>query len=408
MWRGVILALLIAAPAAAQDRAPVEAQFQTWLEEVIWPAAEERGVSRATFEATLGNVTLNWDLPSLAPPGFPPADTGFKQAEFRAPARYFNADNIAASGRIGAQLAARHAATLRALEDRFGVPGHILLAIWGRESGFGQVAIRDNPFPVLATRGFMGANATYFTSETLALLDIAQSGVVPLADLRSSWAGALGQPQMMPGSYLAYAADGNGDGRIDIWGSADDTLASIASFLALHDWQPGRDWGFEVVLPPTLSCGLEGPDNRKPIAQWVADGVTRPGGRAFPTHELSGDASLMLPAGRNGPAFLVTPNFYVLKRYNPSDLYALFVGHVGDRIAYGVGDFAAPWGNTDSLLRSDVARIQTALIALGHDVGGADGLVGYKTRRAIGRWQTATGRDATCFPSRAILAALAP
>ena len=405
----ILILLAFSLPAIAQDRAAVEAKFQDWLEQEVWPSAAARGVERATFDAALGQVTLEWDTPSLIlPEGFEQPSTTTKQSEFRAPARYFKADNIVASARIGRTKGERLADTLTAIEGRFGVPRHILLAIWGRESGFGGVPIRDNPFPVLATRGFMGKNADYFTGEVIALLQIAQEGHVPISDIRSSWAGALGQPQFMPSSFLAYAADGDRDGRRDIWGSQADTLASIASFLNFHDWERGRDWGYEVVVPVDLSCTLEGPDQRKRIAEWTALGITRPNGRAFPDEALNGQASLMLPAGRNGPAFLVTPNFYVIKRYNPSDLYALFVGHVGDRIAYGSGDFAGKWGPVDEMLRSDVAAMQVALIALGHDVGGADGLAGFKTRRSIGRWQESQGRRATCFPDAALVQSIVP
>ena len=406
MWRVLIL-LLLALPVAAQDRAAVEAQFQVWLQDVIWPQAQARGVDRTIFDVALGDVSLNWDLPSLVPPGgVDVSEPTNRQAEFRAPARYFRPDNVVASARIGKQKGATLDAVLTAIEGRFGVPRHILLAIWGRESGFGAVAIRDNPFPVLATRGFMGKNANYFSDEVVALLQIAQEGHVAVKDIRSSWAGALGQPQFMPSSFLAYATDGDRDGRRDIWGSEADTLASIASFLNFHDWERGRDWGYEVILPDGLSCALEGPDQRRRISQWLADGAARPDGRAFPESELNSNVSLMLPAGRNGPAFLVTPNFYVIKRYNPSDLYALFVGHVGDRIGYGLGDFTGAWGAVDEMLRSDVARMQNALIALGYDVGGADGLAGFKTRRSIGRWQESQGMDATCFPDAMIVNAL--
>lgn len=135
-------------------------------------------------------------------------------------------------------------------------------------------------------------------------------------------------------------------------------------------------------------------------------GITRVGGNAFPAHELRGKGSLLMPAGRNGPALIVTPNFYVLKDYNFSDLYALFVGHVGDRIKYGMGDFSASWGNVGGLYRSDVAAMQRALERQGHDVGGADGLAGFKTRRSIGRWQGSRGQTATCFPEASMKAAL--
>ncbi|MDJ0826440.1 MAG: peptidoglycan-binding protein, partial [Rhodobacter sp.] len=159
--------------------------------------------------------------------------------------------------------------------------------------------------------------------------------------------------------------------------------------------------------PHRLPGALEGPDQGRPLRAWEAMGIKRVSGRPFPKAERRGKLFLLMPAGRNGPAFIVTPNFYVLKDYNFSDLYALFVGHVGDRIQYGMGDFAARWGAVGGLSRGDVAAIQRALEARGHDVGGADGLPGFKTRRSIGRWQEATGRRATCFPEAGMKAALA-
>ena len=168
-----------------------------------------------------------------------------------------------------------------------------------------------------------------------------------------------------------------------------------------------RDWGFEVTVPASVSCALEGPDRGKRISDWEKLGIKRVSGKPFPAHEAKSEGFLMMPAGRNGPAFIATPNFYVLKDYNMSDLYALFVGHVGDRIQYGMGDFAARWGKVGGLYRSDIAAMQRALEKRGHDVGGADGLPGFKTRRSIGRWQEAAGRRATCFPEQGMKAALA-
>jgi membrane-bound lytic murein transglycosylase B len=224
--------------------------------------------------------------------------------------------------------------------------------------------------------------------------------------MKSSWAGALGQPQFLPSSYLKFAADGDGDGRADIWNSEPDTLASIARYLDAHGWVRGRDWGFEVTVPQGVSCALEGPDRGRRIADWAAMGVKRVGGKPFPAHELTGEGYLMMPAGRFGPAFIVTPNFYVLKQYNESDVYALFVGHAADRIAYGERRFAGGWTAIDRLNRADIAAMQRGLERLGHDVGGADGLAGFKTRRSIGAWQTKNGRAPTCFPDAGLVRAL--
>lgn len=400
----LLVALLPTLPASAQDRAAIEQHFRSWLEQDIWPAASAQGVSRATFDRSFSGVRLNWDLPDLVPPGTkattPKRQT---QSEFGAPGRYFR--GVSGDAAIGRDLARRHATTLARIEKQTGVPGRILLGIWGRESAYGRAKIPHNVFEVLGTKGFMATRAAFFREELIAALQIAEAGHAS-APLRSSWAGALGQPQFMPSNFLKYAADGDGDGRADIWGSVPDTLASIANYLARHGWVAGRDWGFEVTVPTSVSCALEGPDQGRPISEWEAMGITRVSNRPFPDHERSGEGFLMMPAGRNGPAFVVTPNFYVLKDYNMSDLYALYVGHVGDRIQYGVGDFSAPWGAVGKMYRSDIAAMQRGLEGMGHDVGGADGLPGFKTRRSIGRWQEATGRAATCFPEPGMKAQL--
>ncbi len=401
------LMLALGTPAVAQDRASVERQFRGWLEQTVWPRARAEGVSRGTFEAAFTGVSLDWDLPDLVPPGSA-AQTPKRQrqAEFGAPAKYFSRGSLDGATSVGRRMARQHAQSLAAVERATGVPGRIILGVWGRESGYGQVAIRHDAFRVLGTKGFMSTRADYFTDELVAALRIAEAGHVDPRSMKSSWAGALGQPQFMPSNFLNYAADGNGDGQADIWTSEADTIASIGTYLARHGWPAGRDWGFEVRVPASVSCTLEGPDQGRRIADWAAMGITRVSGKAFPEHEARGEGFLLMPAGRHGPAFIVTPNFYVLKDYNMSDLYALFVGHVGDRIQYGMGDFEARWGDVGRLYRSDIAAMQRALEARGHDVGGADGLPGFKTRRSIGRWQEANGRPATCFPELAMKSAL--
>lgn len=404
----VLALILLAGAAPAQDRAAVERQFQSWLEQTVWPRARAKGVSRQTFDAAFQGVTLDWDLPDLVPPGTKPqTPQKQRQAEFGQPAKYFNRGAVDGATSVGRQMAKSHAAALAATEQKTGVPGRIVLGVWGRESGYGKVVIPNNAFQVLGTKGFMSTRADYFTDELIAALQIAQAGHAPEAAMKSSWAGALGQPQFMPSSFLKYAADGDGDGKDDIWRSDADTIASIGNYLAQHGWVKGRDWGFEVTVPAAVSCTLEGPDQGRKIRDWEAMGIARVGGKPFPANERGGEGFLLMPAGRNGPAFIVTPNFYVLKDYNTSDLYALFVGHVGDRIQYGAGDFSAGWGAVGGLDRSDVAAMQRSLQAMGHDVGGADGLPGYKTRRSIGRWQEAQGQPATCFPEAGMKTALA-
>ncbi len=391
----VILSVSLAAGAAAAQS--VETQFRNWLASDLWPEAQRRGISANTFNAAFANVSPNLKLPDLVLPGeSKPRSDRQHQAEFRAPSAYFKHIGGVVSG--GRARAGKLNGVLSAIEKRYGVPRGVVLAVWGRESGFGGAKIPYDAFEVLGTKAFLATRKAMFREEVLAALEMVERrGVSPRA-MRSSWAGAMGQPQFMPTSYLKYAVDGDGNGSADIWNSQPDTLASIANYLAQHGWVRGRDWGFEVTVPQGVSCALEGPDRGKSIADWQALGIRRVGGKAFPEHELRGEGYLMMPAGRFGPAFIVTPNFYRLKDYNESDLYALFVGHAGDRIMYGNNEFATSWGRVGGFNRSDVAGMQRGLERLGYDVGGADGLVGFKTRRSIGEWQQKNGVSPTCFP----------
>lgn len=379
-------------------REEVTEDFPRWLESTLWPQVQAAGVSRRTWDQHAANLTPDWDIPGLVLPG-ETVPKRQSQAEFRSPGRYFC--HVAGTAAAGKPLAARHASILSAQEARTGVPGHILLAIWGRESGYGRVSIPHNALTVLATKARLSTRAEYFQAEFVAALQLIETGVP--TPLRSSWAGAIGQAQFTPYNILEFGTDGDGDGTVDMNDSAADTLASIATFLAEKGWQRDMDWGFEIT--PDVDC--TDTQVTKPIRDWVADdGITRVSGRPFPAAEMDTEARLLLPAGTAGPAFLVTSNFFVLKRYNVSDLYALFIGNTGDRIAYGSGDFRTPWQPVDTLLRREVAQIQSRLIEKGYDTGGADGLPGAKTRRAIGEWQLSAGLSPTCFPSRAVFSAL--
>lgn len=397
----LVLATLAPLPAAAQS---IDRQFRAWLDADLWPAARANGVSRATFDQAFRGVSPNLKLPDLVLPGQKPQTPKTQhQAEFGSPGNYFAENTVRGVSAGGRARAGTHARTLSAIEAATGVPPGIVLAIWGRESGFGRAKISYDAFEVLGTKAFLATRKAMFREEVLAALVMAERGRIPPRSMKSSWAGALGQPQFMPSNYLKYAVDGDGDGRADIWTSEADTLASIGNYLKAHGWVRGRDWGFEVTVPAAVSCALEGPDRGKPIAEWARMGIARVGGRPFPAHELKGEGYLMMPAGRNGPAFLVTPNFYVLKDYNESDLYALFVGHAGDRIQYGDRTFSNGWGTMSKLYRSDIAAMQRGLEKLGYDVGGADGLPGFRTRRSIGDWQARNGLAPTCFPDAALV-----
>lgn len=384
---------------AAPSKAAVEAQFEKWVQTELRPEAEKNGISAKTFQAAFAGIELNWDLPDLAPPGFPPPkERKQTQAEFSSPAPYFNEERLSKLAMTGRGFASQYASTLKRIEKTYGVPGSIVLAIWGRETGFGAAKIPNSAIQVLATKAFMSTRKEMFRTELIAALHIIDGGDVAPADFKGSWAGALGQPQFMPTSYLKYAVDFDGDGHRNIWTSVPDTLASIANYLVKKGWQRDRDWGFEVTIPAAVSCAQEGPDLAKPLSQWSSLGISRISGKGFPSSEMKADGMMLVPAGRDGPEFLVTPNFYVIKEYNNSDLYGLYIGNLADRIAYGAGGFQGAWGDVGKMLRSDVAAMQKALERQGYDVGGSDGLPGYKTRRSIGQWQVKNGEKPTCYP----------
>ncbi|GAB4352459.1 MAG: lytic murein transglycosylase [Oricola sp.] len=399
----ILLAVLATQPAFAQS---LQARYEAFLEQTVWPEARRAGISRATFDRAMGSKRLNTGIPGLVTPGSKEPPREMRQAEFSAPANYFDERNLGAITASGRSLARSHAKVLADIERFYGVPGRIVVAIWGRESGFGRVKIPHDAFQVLGTKAFMSTRPDLFRGELLDALAIVERGLASPAEMRSSWAGALGQPQFLPSSYLKYGVDFDGDGHANIWSSVPDTLASIAAYLKDAGWIAGRDWGFEVTVPGSVSCALEGPDRGRPVSEWEKLGIRRVSGKPFPAGEAGREGYLLMPAGRYGPAFIVTPNFYVLKQYNESDLYALFVGHAGDRIQWGDRSFSAAWGRTDSMLRSDIAGMQRVLEARGYDVGGADGLPGFKTRRSIGDWQRKNGMEPTCFPSNALIRAI--
>lgn len=383
--------------ALAVDKAATERAFQTFLTDDIWPEASAAGVSRSTFDQAMRGVKLDWDLPELVPPGTNAPHTVESQAEFRSPGAYFNQGNLNTQVAIGRQQLAKWKTTLEAIEHRFGVRGEILLAIWARESSFGRAAIPHNAVRTLATRAFMGRRKAKFRPELIAALQILENGDVSVDKMKSSWAGALGQPQFLPTHYQSYAVDFDGDGRRNIWTSVPDTLASIANFLLHHGWDPERGWGIEAAIPASVPCHFEGPEQGRGMKDWDALGVTFFDGRTLPRVEQNREAFLLMPAGRYGPAFIVSGNFHVIKDYNYSDLYALYVGHLADRFGNN-RPFGAKWGKVGGFSRADVAKMQRQFEAEGHDVGGADGLIGFKTRVTVGRWQQKNGDKVTCLP----------
>jgi lytic murein transglycosylase len=287
------------------------------------------------------------------------------------------------------------------IERELGVQRQFVLAIWGRETAFGGHRSSHYAIKVLATQAYLGRRKDMFRNELLHALKMMQDGVRTRETMNSSWAGAMGLPQFMPSEFYTMAYDLDGDGRIDIWNSVPDALGSAANQLRAKGWVANQSWGYEVRLPRAISCLAEGPDNAKPVREWVKLGVARAAGD-FPAQSLDQQAFVLAPAGALGPAFLALENFLVLKRYNMSDLYALFVGNLGDRIVGG-GDFRAPWANVRQLSAKGIEEIQEKLQALGYAVAKIDGKAGMNTRSLIGAYQKANSLKIDCWPTETLL-----
>ncbi|MEO6744452.1 MAG: lytic murein transglycosylase, partial [Caldimonas sp.] len=283
---------------------------------------------------------------------------------------------------------------------RYGVPATILVAIWGMESNYGSNYGDIPTIDALATLGFEGRRADWARGQLLAALKILQSGDIDRAHMIGSWAGAMGQTQFLPSSFLAYAVDADGDGRRDIWGSMADVLASTANFLARSGWQADQPWGAEVRLPPEFDVGRADAQVRQSSAQWAAEGVKTMDGAPLPQFA---DGAMLLPAGARGPAFLTGPNFQVILRYNNSTSYALAVGLLAQRLAGGPG-VQAPWPrDLVSLSRQQLTALQTALNQRGFDSGAPDGVMGPNTRGAIRGYQRSAGLPADGYPTLELL-----
>lgn len=401
---GIATALVLTAIMAARPAVAADAAFQKWLAGVR-PDAEAMGITRTTFDTYTRDITPDLSLPDLVIPGRPEApEKG--QAEFvKAPADYLGEGQLSRLAEHGRKLASEHRATLAKIEERFGVPGPVVLAIWGRETNFGDYKLPHDALQVLATQAYTGKRKEQFREEFLYALKLLQEGKAKRADMRASWAGAMGMTQFLPSEIYKFAVDMDGDGRADLWHSVPDALASAAKQLAGKGWQKGKRWAYEVRAPKSVDCSLAEPDHTAPLAEWLQKGYTPVHGRKPTKDELSDSASLILPAGLYGPAFLIQKNYFVIKDYNFSDLYVLFVGSLSDRIAEGRG-FDVPWGKISQMRSTELAEMQERLTALGLYRDKIDGKAGMKTRAALGAFQKANGLKLDCWPNAATLAAM--
>jgi len=389
---GVALPLgVAAAPAATAQTAPKPAAseartgFAAFVEG-LWPEAKARGITRETFAAAFRGVTPDPKIVALTK----------KQSEFVQPIWGYLASAVGGSRLSrGKEMATRWATTLDAVEQRYGVPRSVVLGVWGMETNYGSFTGSMDVLRALATLAYTRYRGDFFREELLTALQILQGGL-DRAEMKGSWAGAMGHTQFMPSSYMKFAVDGDGDGSRDIWASIPDALASTANYLKQHGWQPGLPWGFEVELPE----GFDFRNHRQGFAQWRGLGLRRVDGKPLPR---SGEATLFLPGGAAGPAFLVTGNYNAIKAYNSSDAYALGVAHLGDRIAGGAPVQGAWPTHEPALSGAERMEVQKRLAALGFYDGKTDGKLGSKTREAVRAFQMDRGLTADGYANAKLL-----
>lgn len=357
-------------------------------------AAAAKGVSAQTFEALTRDLQPNPDV--LKSEAYQPE---FKTAIWDYLAGLVDEERVE-DGRAAMR---ENAAALRAAEGRYGVPATVMTAVWGVESNFGRNFGNKPVIQSLATLTCEGSRrAGYYRGELLNAMKIVQSGDIDPRDFNGSWAGAFGHTQFMPSTFLASAVDGDGDGRRDIVHDAADALASTGNYLRKAGWHQGMTWGFEVRLPEGYA-GPSGRTRKQPMSAWASRGITRIDGR--PLGE--GTAGLLLPAGPNGPAFLVTRNFDAIYGYNAAESYALAIALLSDRLR-GLPGIQTPWPTDDpGLSRADRREVQTRLQERGYDIAGKiDGVIGDKTREAIVDFQQRNGLKADGRASQSVLTAL--
>jgi lytic murein transglycosylase len=302
----------------------------------------------------------------------------------------------------GRRKLAAHADVLERIEQAYGVERHVLVALWGVETRFGERMGSRPLVRSLATVSCIGRRQPFFREELMAVLRILQDGDVPLEHMVGSWAGAFGHAQFMPSTFRRMAVDFDGDGKRDIVGSVPDALASAANYLAKAGWKTGEPWGHEVRLPRKYR-GPSGRRTRLAMADWRAFGIKRVDGRALPGDDT---AALLLPAGANGPAFLVMNNFFALLAYNPADAYALAIAHLSDRLRGG-GAIHGAWPKGEpALSREQRVAMQERLSQRGFDVGTPDGIIGPRTVDAIKEFQKSLGLTPDGFPTVGLLGRL--
>jgi lytic murein transglycosylase len=374
------LAAILAIPAAAT--AVAQPDYRACFSQ-IRGQAQQAGVTAATFDRVMGSVTPDREVLQFLD----------RQPEFRTPIWDYLA-GLVDEERVedGRRMMQRYHRELAAAEERFDVPATVIAAIWGVESNYGQNMGRRPLLESLPALACEGRRQSFFRGELVATLRIIQNGDIPASDLRGSWAGAFGQTQFIPSTFLRVAVDMTGDGRRDIINAVADALGSTAAYLSRSRWQSGLRWGYEVQLPRGFNASLAGRDKKRDIDFWRQQGVRMMDGANLPG---SGVRAVLLPAGIEGPAFLVSRNFDAIFSYNHAESYALAIALLADRIA-GLPGIQTPWPTDDPpLSRAERREVQERLIRAGYDIGDVDGIIGSRTREAVRDMQSRLGMEAT-------------
>lgn len=367
------------------------ADFRDCIER-LWPAVARRGITRATFAGATAALTPDLRIMDLLD-GQPEFTKSF----------WDYLDLLVNDARIerGRALLQEYRATFDAVDRVFGVDRYVITAIWGVETNYGALGGNRPVVSSTATLACIGRRQDYFREEFLSALEILQRGDVKPDRLVGSWAGAFGPTQFMPTAFKRYAVDFDHDGRRDVVDSVPDLIASTANNLKKNGWISGQTWGYEVVVPANFDFLLADRARTITIRDWERHGLTRPGSKPFPRPDDR--AFLLIPAGMQGPGFLMLPNFRALMKYNPAEAYALAIGHLADRLRGG-GEFAQQWPRYERVLsRDERLELQQLLARHGYDVGEPDGHLGARTRAAIRSFQVRVGQVPDGFASAVVL-----
>lgn len=328
-----------------------------------------------------------------------------KQPEFIQTFEQYYRNRVTAS-RVerGRELYAKHQNLLLKLTQQYGVPGHYLIAFWGMETNFGSYLGKMPTLDSLATLACDERRGDFFATELITALTLLERDKLSTAQMRGSWAGAMGHVQFMPSTYHRFAVDGNADGRVDLWGSSEDALTSAANYLSQLGWQTGERWGRQVLLPQGFDYRQTGMGNPQPLSYWRELGVLRADRRELP--DLPLETAILAPMGHLGPAFVLYRNFSVIMRWNRSHAYALSIGLLADSIAGAPGLPATVFHPVPTLNRQLIEQLQAALNAKGFSTGEPDGIIGPATRSALRQFQASIGLTADGFPDFKTLTAL--